>query len=115
MSLSELSSCLPATPIFSYRVTATLSIRSDAVEMALTLNDFRTSLIKNAVDILYRNDISTQKKYCQSIQKNVNGFMASAINVYMFYTLIKFSYIFIYFISPEHKKYIIFLQEIFAT
>lgn len=41
--------------------------------------------------------------------------MASAINVYMFYTLIKFSYIFKYFISPEHKKYIIFLQEIFAT
>ncbi|KAL2719517.1 hypothetical protein V1478_010979 [Vespula squamosa] len=27
MSPDELSSCLPATPIFSYRVTATLSIR----------------------------------------------------------------------------------------
>lgn len=30
VSSSVLSSCLPATPIFSYRVTATLSIRSDA-------------------------------------------------------------------------------------
>lgn len=30
MSPDELSSCLPATPIFSYRVTATLSIRYDS-------------------------------------------------------------------------------------
>lgn len=59
MSLSELSSCLPATPIFSYRVTATLSIRSDTrSRRGNGLNDSRTSLIKKTVGISYQNDIS---------------------------------------------------------
>lgn len=57
--------CLPATPIFSYRVTATLSIRSDAphpdAKTAATLNDVKTSLLKNAIGILHRDNIRTHK------------------------------------------------------
>lgn len=66
MSLNELSSCLPATPIFSYRVTATLSIRSDAcIETRKRPWHWMTSkpvFLKSAIGVLHWGNISAKKK-----------------------------------------------------
>nr|KAF7404248.1 hypothetical protein H0235_014942 [Vespula pensylvanica] len=47
MSPDELSSCLPATPIFSYRVTATLSIRLGSIFHLQSQSLYSVKLLKD--------------------------------------------------------------------